>query len=81
VYSNNYDIIAITETWLTNHIYAKEIFPSGYNVIRKDCYSRGGGVLLAFKESLNWSQLSSPSNLEVVSAKFDSNLIVICLIY
>jgi len=36
--------------------------------------------MLAFKESLNWAQLASPSNLEVVSAEVDSN-VVICLIY
>ena len=33
VYSETFDIIAITETWLTNNIYTNEIFPSGYRVL------------------------------------------------
>ena len=28
VYSNSYDIIAVSETWLTNDIYSNEILPS-----------------------------------------------------
>ena len=40
VYSETFDIIAITETWLTNNIYTNEIFPSGYTVLRKDRDSR-----------------------------------------
>ena len=78
--SENYDIIAITETWLHNHIYSKEILPTNYNILRNDHDSKGGGVLLAFKDSLNVKQLTSPNNLEILSAEVDSNL-VLCLIY
>jgi len=52
LYKVMHDIIAITETWLSNHIFTNEIFPSNYNVIRKDRDDRGGGVLLAFKKAL-----------------------------
>ena len=33
-----FDIIAITETWLTDHIYTNEVFPTGYT----DRDGRGG---------------------------------------
>ena len=36
IYSNDFDIIAITETWLTDHIYSNEVFLTGYTVLRKD---------------------------------------------
>jgi len=80
VYTENLDIIAIAETWLSNNIFTNEILPSCYTVLRKDRDSRGGGVLLALKSSLTTVQLPSPSDLEVVSAEIDSNLLV-CLIY
>ena len=77
VYSETFDIIAITKTWLTNNIYTNEIFPSGYTVLRKDRDSRDGGVLLALKDSLNITQLSSPNDFEIISADID--LSVFCL--
>ena len=51
-----------------------------YNILRNYCDSKGGGVLLAFKDSLNVKQLTSPNNLEILPAEVDSNL-VLCLIY
>ena len=80
IYSENYEIIAITETWLHNHTYSKELFPTNYNILRNDRDSKGGGVLPAFKDSLNVKQLTSPNNLEILSVEVDSNL-VLCLIY
>jgi len=68
------DIIAITETWLSNHIFTNEILPSSYNDIRKDRDGRGGGVLLAFKKVLKITQLSSPDELEIISAEIVSSL-------
>jgi len=62
----NFDIIAITETWLSNNIFTNEILPSCYTVLRKDHDSRGGGILLAPKSSLTTMQLPSPSDLEIV---------------
>lgn len=54
VYSENYDIIAVTETWLNDNIFNSEILNCGYTIYRKDRGSgkRGGGVLLAIKQSL-----------------------------
>jgi len=73
VYTENFDIIAITETWLLNNIFTNEIFPTSFTVLRKDRDSRGGGVLLALKSSLTTMQLPFPSDLEIVSAEIDPN--------
>ena len=51
--TNQFDIIAITETWLHSSISNHELLPVGYNVSRHDHQSkRGGGVLLAIKGSI-----------------------------
>ena len=83
IYSNDFDVIAITETWLTKHIYTNELLPCGYNVLRKDRNGRGGGVLLAFKDSISFRELPSPNDLEVLSAEITTNNLnfVICLTY
>ena len=57
-----------------------EIFPSRYTVVRRDRDGRGGGVLLALKDSFNLTQLPSPNELEITSAEVDSSFIV-CLLY
>ena len=49
MYSRSPDIIAVTETWLTDKILDNEILPSDYSIIRKDRHTRGGGVMLAIK--------------------------------
>ena len=49
-------------------------------ILRNDHDSKGGGVILAFKDSLNAKQLTSSNNLEILSVEVDSNL-VLCFIY
>lgn len=49
---NDYDLIAITETWLDPTINSSEIFPTSFEVFRKDRSRNGGGVLLAFNRKL-----------------------------
>jgi len=77
--SVNYDIIAITETWLHAHIFSNEIL-TNYTILRKDRDTRGGGVLLAFSDKFNIRQLPCPSNLELVMVEVDSTFIL-CLLY
>jgi hypothetical protein len=48
-----FDIIGLTETWLDNKVDDSELFISGYNFVRKDRGSRGGGVLLYYNERLS----------------------------
>ena len=70
VYSSDFSIVCITETWLNSDIFDNEILPSGYSIYRKDRDSRGGGVLLAIKDSISSSRLPSPSDIETVTLQF-----------
>ena len=79
VYSRSPDIIAVTETWLTDKILNNEILPKGYSITRKDRQSSGGGVLIAIKESKSYQVLSSPPDLELLAINTDS--ITYCLVY
>ena len=76
VYTENLDIIAVTETWLNNFVSNNEILPSGYNIIRQDRSSdkRGGGVLLALCENIQYSimEINSESELEIVAVELDT---------
>ncbi len=51
--SYDYDMIAETETWLDSSINDSEIFPSCYQVIRKDRSRSRGGLLLACSHHLS----------------------------
>ena len=84
IYSTDYDLICITETWLCENIFDGEIIPKGYSIFRKDRGSRGGGILVATKESINVMYLSSPQNLEVLPLIINltnAKSISICSIY
>jgi len=74
------DIIAITETWLQSSTYWNEILPSGYILLRNDRDSRGGGVMLAIKDSIVFKQLLFLNDLEIVSVEIEATF-VLCLIY
>ena len=52
IYYKDYDIIAITETWLSDNLLDQEIIPTSYTIYRKDRSPRGGGVMLAVKNSI-----------------------------
>lgn len=69
ILSSDYSIYCFSETWLSNTIYNKEIFPSGFYVYRNDRNKRGGGVLIAVKDTLSCQLLSSPNSLEVVTIR------------
>ena len=82
MYSNNFCILCLTETWLSDSIYDGEILPVGYVLYRKDRPSRGGGVQIAIRESLFSCLIPSPPELEVVCVKIgQSNNSIICCIY
>ena len=48
-------IIAVTETWLDPSVTNREIAIDGYNTVRKDRSSHGGGVCLYIKTSLAYN--------------------------
>ena len=82
VYSRSPDIIAVTETWLSDNILDNEILPNSYSIVRKDRQSRGGGVMLAIKNSKSYEVMPSPPNLELIIIRIASSIPVIyCLVY
>ena len=52
IYSHDFDIIAITETWLSNNIFNNEILPTSYAMYCIDCGSRGEGVLFVVRDNI-----------------------------
>jgi len=83
IYSHNYDIVAITETWLFNSIFDNKILPTNYRIYRNDRSSRGGGVLLAVQDTIISKTLSSPANIEMltIEAEISQTIIFLCVVY
>lgn len=55
IHKGEYDIFAISETWLTDSHHDSELKVNGYNIFRKDRLgSRGGGVCLYIKDDLEF---------------------------
>ena len=58
--SGKYDIIFVSETWLTKSVYDSMLCPSQYSIYRRDHKSgRGGGVMVLFIFNLHISQIHS----------------------
>ena len=63
IYSSNFDIICIMETWLTDSHYDSEIFPTNGNIFSKDRKLRGG-VLIAVRDLIPVKEIPTPEDLE-----------------
>lgn len=61
VLSNDYSVIGISETWLTPNINNEIIDVPGYNFVRQDRHSRGGGVGLYIKNQFIYDILRGES--------------------
>ncbi len=60
----------------------KEILPYGYSIFRNDRPSRGGGVLVAIKNSLSSRIVPSPSHLELIAVSlWKSSTLFLLYIY
>ena len=63
IYANNFDLIALSETWFSSDIFDSEILNSSYTLYRKDRdlgrtnVSRGGGVLIGVSSKYQSYQL------------------------
>ena len=69
IHQNSFDILAISETWLSDKIPNELVNIPGFNVYRKDGPSHGGGVLIYIKETLPHTycpDLTNFNNTEVV---------------
>ena len=82
IYTQDFSLIVISETWLHDYIYNKEILSTGYTIYRKDRCSKGGGVMLAVKSTFKTTELASPDNLEIVTISVHSHHnLIICAVY
>ena len=60
--SEKYDIIFITETWLSDNIFDSEIIKnSNYSIFRRDrLYRHGGGVAILFRNVIKINMINIP---------------------
>ena len=84
VYSEQADIVWVTETWLRDDIENSKILPwNDYTIYRKDRQTRAGGILLALKSSSFSSsrEIVNDSDLELVAVELKTtcNQILVCL--
>lgn len=62
-----YDLIFVVETWLHEFLPDSLLVEnSGYCLCRRDRGSRGGGILVAIRESIRWSLIRSSHDIEVM---------------
>ena len=71
IYFNSYEIVCITETWLSDAVFDNEIIPKNYSIYRKDRKSRGGGVLIAISDSISFNLIPSPNTLELIAVSIN----------
>lgn len=80
--SSCFSTYCFTETWLSDFILDNEIIPPGYSTYRKDRSTRGGGVLVAVKDSIPSVRITAPDDLEVVAVRLGGNhSIILCTVY
>ena len=81
IYSKNLDIICITETWLNNSVLSKEILPTLYTIYRNDRANRGGGVLIAIKNSIPSQLFITSNSIEMIAVYINTRpkLLLVCL--
>lgn len=73
IYTSQYDIIALSETWLQPHVSNSEFISGDYSVLRDDRYvlctqrKRGGGVLLAANKAVILNEINVDFIREAIS--------------
>lgn len=82
---NNYDIIGLTETWLSDGVLSSEMFNTHYHVFRHDRATHAGGSLLAIKTSLRCVRLPELESTVVedvwVKVRLDKTWLYLCCVY
>ena len=63
-YGEDFDVISLCETWLNPTVLDGEILP-GYNIFRRDRDGRGGGVLIAVKNTIHASRRTDLERLGI----------------
>nr|CAH7754851.1 unnamed protein product [Callosobruchus chinensis] len=77
--SKNYLAFALSETWLSDKIVDEIITVPGYNLVRADRGTRGGGVALYLRNDLIYSVIPVSSNIEQLWVSLRINGVVFAL--
>ena len=67
ILSNNFDLVAFTETWFGSTVdktWSSELFPNGYRIqqVPRPGKTRGGGVAIIYKANIDFKMLTSSSD-------------------
>ena len=62
--SRTFDVIALSETWLSSDVCSSSLAMDGFSLIRNDRGSRGGGVAFYIKTSLKYEIVDCNKNIE-----------------
>ena len=81
IYASDFDIICITETWLNDTVFDSEIIPTGYSIFRRDRGSRGGGVLVAVRETIPVKFLSISDTVEALTVSLLKPVFTLTTVY
>lgn len=90
----SYDVVCVTESWLSDSVNSSECFPPNYNVIRCDRRfeaigrSRGGGAILGLSNAILYTVIDTTfltNNIplvDIILCKCVSPIkLIICLVY
>ena len=71
--ANNYDIVCIVESWLSQDILDSELAITGYTIFRRDRNRHGGGIIIFVKDTLSCTILPSSTSpsMEFISLTFE----------
>ena len=89
ILSNDFDVVAITETWLSNSVdkvCKSELLPNGYKMkqVPRPGKMRGGGVAIIYKSNIDFKLISSSndatfSTFEHIDCNLVTDKTAICL--
>lgn len=82
--TNTYDVIALSETWLTPHLSDNDVSIEGYNFLRRDRSrdARGGGVGIYLRNIYQYRLLEFNDNIEdiwVCIEYYNINVVLGCV--
>lgn len=83
VLTENFDVVAVTETWLNDNITNNMLSIPGYIFLRNDRLARGGGVGIYLKHHLKYTQIQTNNEIEQlwIQIVYNNNKICIGSIY
>lgn len=66
--SEFYDIIAVSETWLSSDIFDTQVSLVNYTLVRFDRFRHGGGVAIFLKKCLEYTNVQTSSLQHLLNA-------------